>query len=168
MTTGKTLCARLNQDIARDRPKGMNDGTYSDFLGAWKATRGVIEGLAMKEETIRNSPRWNKWDKQDLLKKDVLPLVQGLIATHLQDRGRLETTLSHLNKTLGSVAPRVTDPVARQLRGQEIRGLLRNVGQAERVALFSEALASNDTDTLDAVISAPDNVIPKEVVRRGL
>mgnify|MGYP001447817531 CR=1 FL=1 len=166
MVDGKQILARLSNDPTNES-KHMAPDILNRRNGMWKAAHALAKPTAEKEAAIRTSDRWNRYEKKEKLAA-LVPDVQGLIAEALKDRERISNTLAGLTKQVNTVPPRYVEPTVRQLRGMEIRQVLRTLPEVERVKLFAEAAEQNNTEHLDAVLTAPDRVLAPEVVTRGV
>ena len=166
MSNGAQVLSRIDGDVTRDNPR-MSSETRGTFLGLWRNARALAAPLAEKEKAIRESPRWNRFEKKEKL-GELLPSVHSLQSGIEADKARVDGRLDRLKATLGTVPPKYNDPVTRQLRGAEVRGVLRALPEAQRVPLFMAAAASGNTDLLDAILQSPEPLMAEEITTRGV
>ena len=166
MSNGQQVVARLDGGLLAEN-KRMSSETRGTFLGLWRNARALAAPVAEKEKAIRESPRWNRFEKHEKL-GELLPSVHSLQSGIEADKARVDGRLDRLKATLGTVPPQFTDPVTRQLRGMEIRQVLRAMPEAQRVPLFMAAADKADLDTLDAILSSPEPLISPEIRTRGV
>ena len=166
MSNGAQVLSRIDGDLNNNNPR-MSSETRGQFIGLWKNARALAASTAEKEKAIRESARWNRFEKHEKL-GELLPSVHSLQAGIEADKARVDGRLDRLKATLGTVPPKYNDPVTRQLRGAEIRQVLRAMPEAERVPRFMAAAASGNTDLLDAVLQSPEPLIAEEITTRGV
>lgn len=165
MSIGQQLLARLANDITREHPR-MDDQTKGQFLGLWKSAEGLIRPIVTKEKAIRESPRWNQYERKEKL-AELVPSVQDMLKGLLHDKQLVEARLGKLNAALHAV-PVVADPVVRAITGMEIRQVYRAMDESKRNAAFVEAAQANRTKVMDALLSGHDALVSDDVKERGL
>lgn len=165
MSIGSQILARIANDLTREHPR-LNDDTKGQLLGYWKAAEGLIRPIVTEEKRIRESPRWDKYERKEKLAA-LLPSVQNVLKGLLHDKQQIEARLAKLTTTLQTV-PKIGDPVVRAITNMEIRQTFRGMDESKRSTAFVEAAKNNQTAVMDALLTGHDRLIAEEVRERGI
>ena len=131
------------------------------------SAQALLAPVAAKETAIRADGTLNVKERKTELAK-LLPNIHSALAGAISDKTRIDQRLDRLTRELHTLPLSANEPVLRQLKNAELRGIMRTLTQAERVSMLSEAVKTNDVNVLDAFTSAPDALVPREVQQRAV
>lgn len=165
MTNPATIIARLSNDLRQGPPSDMTTTTANRLIGILTKMLEAMERLEKKRQGILND-RTLTTDGQQ---RDIGKLATGSIS----DYQSLERVVDELEKTLAntalfSVKPPITDPILRQLRGQELRDGYRGLNHHERAGLFQQFAEQDRDEELDAMLDAPGTPLVTAEQKRGV
>jgi hypothetical protein len=133
----------------------------------WAETHRQAEPIARKEQEVRNSPRWNSYEKADklvTLSREVEPLVEQVQKEHRATSERL----GRLRERLNTVPRPEGDAVARAVRNAEIRSVLRQMPIPERSQVFLRAAQDGRAELLHTILDSPLELVAADIVKQGL
>lgn len=152
MTNAESIIARIDMELGQPTKRDMTTDTHNQLNEVRVKTRANMVRLRDKRQA--------KQDDRSLSPEGQRAAIAALANDSIGDyvsvgklKERLETELT--DTTLFSVKSPITDPIVRQLRGQEIRDGLRGLDENERNTQFNLAAQQDHDEVLDAMLSSP-------------
>lgn len=163
MQNPESVIARLDNELRQTPNREMDTDTLNQLNEVRTKVRANMARLRDKRQAIQD----NRSLSPEGQRTEIAKLANGSIGDYVgvgKLVERLETELA--TTTLFSVKSTITDPVVRQLRGQEIRDGLRGLDENERNSQFIVAAERDLDETLDAMLTSPTGVLVNPDVRR--
>lgn len=166
MTNAESIIARIDNELGqRPRPEWTED-TRKDLIDVRMKTKRNLVRLKDKRQAIQDNRSLSPQGQRD----EIAKLANESVGDHTSMSKQVERWSDEIADTpLFSVKSPITDPVVRQLRGQEIRDGLRGLDENERNAQFILAAERDLDEVLDSMLTSPTGpLVNPDVKRRAL
>jgi hypothetical protein len=157
---------RIEHDFSRQQ-RGLSTPTLNEKNRVFLKVRDLVTPLATKESAILANPKWTD-DQRAEKRADLKKEATGLLTFLKEEQEAAAAKGARLNATIRTVEPKYTDGLIRQLRGMELRQVFRAMDPTKQALTFLQAADANNTEFLDAVLQAPDVLLPPDLIERGL
>lgn len=166
MTNAESIIARIDNELGqRPRPEWTED-TRDQVNRIRTKTQSSMVRLKDKRQAIQDNRSLSPKGQSD----DIAKLANESVGDYTSMGKQVERWSDEIADTpLFSVTSPITDPIVRQLRGQEIRDGLRGLDENENNARFLVAAEQDHDEVLDAMLTSPTGpLVSADVKRRAL